>query len=445
MKSFVLNPVNLMRTLTLSLDLAVNGINMHQQHTAIICWYIADAMELDLAQQQTLLIAALMHDIGAAPDMDERSILLSPDRDTRLDYDIHIHGEKGYHLLRDSVCFADAAIPVRYHHDSWSGGNPSGLRGDAIPLASRIIHLSDVAEMHIDKNSPVLPQRAGIQEIIRAGSGKQFDPGVVDAFMDCSRKECFWLDQVNSYMPPFLERMNWGVAHFTPRDVLNIAEMFATLIDRTSVSTATHSRSVSRVAVLLAARQGFCETELYMMRVAGLLHDLGKLSVPSAILEKPGNLNADEVQIIRQHTYHTYRILSQIENWQSIAEWAAFHHETLDGKGYPFKIRGAGIPLGSRIMAVADIFVALTEDRPYRKGMNREKAERIMVGMVKAGKIDARLVDSLFDMYDEARATMLESVPEKGKPNAGARRLAPAYAAAPSAGTGRSYQGDALL
>lgn len=405
MISFSINPVNLMRTLTMSLDLAVNGINQHQLRTTVACSYIADAMKLDPASQQTLLSAALMHDIGAAPNLDERVKLVDPAQEKLLGRDIYTHAENGYQLLCESVCFGDAALPVLHHHDSWSGGNPSGAAGDEIPMAARIIHLADRVEVEISKDRPVLRQSKDIRVAIQAESGKKYDPDVVDAFMDCSTMECFWLDLVNSgYAPSFLNQINWGLTQFTAKEVLNIAELYATLIDRMSLFTATHSRSVSQVAVLLAANHGFCETELYMMRIAGLLHDLGKLSVPNAILEKPGKLEPDEVQIMRQHTYHTYRILEQIENWQTIAEWAAFHHETLDGKGYPFKVPGRAMPLGSRIMAVADIFVALTENRPYREGLNRDGSERIMRGMVNANKIDERLTSSLFDMYTDAQA-----------------------------------------
>jgi HD-GYP domain-containing protein (c-di-GMP phosphodiesterase class II) len=138
------------------------------------------------------------------------------------------------------------------------------------------------------------------------------------------------------------------------------------------------------------------------MRIAGLLHDLGKLSIPNDILEKPGPLTKSEQLVVRQHTFYTYRILQQLEPLGNVAEWAAYHHETLDGRGYPFKVDETTLSLGSRIMAVADIFVALAENRPYREKLPKETIERIMGTMVENHKISSRLVEILFDNYFEA-------------------------------------------
>jgi putative nucleotidyltransferase with HDIG domain len=208
----------------------------------------------------------------------------------------------------------------------------------------------------------------------------------------------------------------WGANSYTAEEGLRIAELYATLIDRMSAFTATHSRSVSRVAALLADEAGFCGAELTMMRMAGLLHDLGKLSVPNAILDKPGALTQDELNIIRQHTYYTYRILEQVDSASPIAAWAAFHHETLDGQGYPFKIQADDLPLGARIMAVADIFVALAEDRPYRARMPLDSIRSVMDGMCKAGKIDKHSMEMLFDRLQDAENIIREGM-EEGAPS----------------------------
>jgi HD-GYP domain-containing protein (c-di-GMP phosphodiesterase class II) len=200
----------------------------------------------------------------------------------------------------------------------------------------------------------------------------------------------------------FNDRMRLGWSPFSMEDMLQIAEIFATIIDRMSRFTATHSRSVSGVAVFLAKACDFSQSEIQLMRIAGLLHDLGKLSVPNSILEKPGALTSDEQLIVRQHTFYTYRILERLENLSNVAQWAAFHHETLDGKGYPFKEDRSTLSLGSRIMAVADIFVALAENRPYRKKLPKDTIRRIMTDMVDNQKISGTLVETLLDSFREA-------------------------------------------
>jgi HD-GYP domain-containing protein (c-di-GMP phosphodiesterase class II) len=403
MSIFYINPVNLIQTLTMALDLAVDGVSLHQRRSAIICSHLAEKLNLQIHEEHNLLSAALMHDIGAASSSEERRKLADPNMGWDRN-DIYQHAEKGYQLLVNSDTFLDIAESIRYHHDRWDGGNPSGLAGPDIPLNARIIHLADRIEIHTKKTGPILHNCVRVQKLIQEGSGSHFDPDLVDIFMDCSVKESFWLDLTVPDLASILnEKMKMGTTPLTIYDMLHVAEIFATLIDRMSRFTATHSRSVSGVAVFLAKWNGFSQSELYMMRIAGLLHDLGKLSIPNGILEKPGPLTNDEQLIVRQHTYYTFMILNQIEQFKTVAEWAAWHHETLDGNGYPFKLNDAYLTLGARIMAVADIFVALAENRPYRKKLNQESITRIMSNMVKENKISERIVQSLFDNFNEAQ------------------------------------------
>jgi HD-GYP domain-containing protein (c-di-GMP phosphodiesterase class II) len=412
MSIFYINPVNLIQTLTMALDLAIDGVSLHQKRTAIICSHLADKLNLQRNEENNLLSAALMHDIGAASSSEERRKLANPEVDWEK-HNIYDHAEKGYLLLINSDTFLGIAEAIRYHHDNWAGGNPSGLSGQDIPLNARIIHLADRIEINTKKTGPMLHNCKRVRDIILEGKGKAFDPDLVDVFMDCSVEESFWLDlTVPDFAATLNEKVKMGMTPLSIIDMLHVAEIFATIIDRMSRFTATHSRSVSGVAVFLAKWNGFAQNELHLMRIAGLLHDLGKLSIPNAILEKPGPLTNDEQLIVRQHTYYTYVILDQIEQFKTVAQWAAWHHETLDGGGYPFKLNEAELTLGARIMAVADIFVALAENRPYRKKLPKESIQRIMTGMVNANKISDRIVESLFDNFHEAELVVqtMESI-----------------------------------
>jgi HD-GYP domain-containing protein (c-di-GMP phosphodiesterase class II) len=140
------------------------------------------------------------------------------------------------------------------------------------------------------------------------------------------------------------------------------------------------------------------------MRAAGYLHDLGKLTIPSYILDKPDRLTPDEMLCMKQHTYHTFRILDTIGGFPQVAEWAAFHHERLDGKGYPFHHGAKDLTLGSRIMAVADVFTAIAEDRPYRKGMSKANALGVMEKLVDDGGLDGDVVNKLKSGYEDIDA-----------------------------------------
>jgi HD-GYP domain-containing protein (c-di-GMP phosphodiesterase class II) len=138
-----------------------------------------------------------------------------------------------------------------------------------------------------------------------------------------------------------------------------------------------------------------------LMEVAGNLHDIGKLAIPNSILEKPGKLTKEEMAVMKSHTYFTYSIINTIGGLQEIAEWAAYHHEKLDNSGYPFRCKEADLSTGARIMMVADIFTALAEDRPYRKGMDKDGVVRVLKEFSDRKQLDSRIVNLLIENYNE--------------------------------------------
>lgn len=342
-----------------------------------------------------------MHDIGAASSWNERRKISAA---SPLLVSYRKHAEEGYLLLKDNYKIKVLADIIRHHHDNWDGTNFSRLVGDQIPLASRIINIADKIELLIKPGIPIFEQRSYILSVINKYSGICLDPSLVEVVNDIAQKESFWLDLVNPncYELFFNKITEKNLTIFSLDDIIAIADIFATIIDRTSKFTATHSRNVAQMAVFLAKQNSFSSDELKVMEISGLLHDLGKLAVPNNILEKPSALTTEEFSVIKQHTYYTYRILQQIDGFDTIAQWAAYHHETLDGKGYPFRLKDSEISKGSRIVAVADVFVALTEDRPYRNKMNSNKVESIILDMVQQRKLDIGIVNSLFDNRQDA-------------------------------------------
>ena len=141
-----------------------------------------------------------------------------------------------------------------------------------------------------------------------------------------------------------------------------------------------------------------------MMRIAGYLHDIGKLKIPNEVLEKPGKLTEAEFNVIKEHAYYTWLLLKDVNGFGQIADWASLHHEKLNGNGYPFHLKGEQLPLGARIMTVADIFSALTEDRPYRKSMEKEQVIAILREDAQRELLSQRLVELLIGHYDPINA-----------------------------------------
>lgn len=161
----------------------------------------------------------------------------------------------------------------------------------------------------------------------------------------------------------------------------SLIEALATSVDEKHKLTSSHTERVTDYAVMLASRLGLPEAEVEAIRVASVLHDVGKISTPDAILTKPGSFTDEEFTIMKQHVVSTRRILDRIyfpPHQQHIPAVAAGHHEKWNGKGYPLGLAGHEIPLGARILALADVFDALTADRDYRKAMTIDQAMAII-------------------------------------------------------------------
>lgn len=397
---FSVDYLNLLLALSDAVDLASTRLSQHQIRTAFVCWEMAKAAGLETKDQDDLFVAALVHDIGALSPEDKIDL-------HRVEvFDTEKHCILGKKLLDPVPGYGRIARIVRHHHTPFS--KLADLpREDA--FLAQILNLADRVERSIDRNKFILHQSEGITAIV-GGLTCAIDREVINLFRKVSDREDFWLDVVSQRISGYL--LNSGPCRHRVLDlqqVRDFSRLFRNMIDYRSHFTATHSAGVSASAVALAGFMRKSEIGRSLMEVAGDLHDLGKLAIPNSILMKPDRLTPEEYAIIKQHTYFTYTVLISIEGMQQIAEWAAFHHERLDGNGYPFHLTEKEINLGSRIMAVADILTALTEERPYRAGLPQEKVMGVIRKQVGAGALDAGVVDSLEANYREIIAKMKES------------------------------------
>lgn len=276
--------------------------------------------------------------------------------------------------------------------EHWDGsGYPEGLGGDDIPLYARIALLAQVVDVFYTSGD----RKAAKQEALNR-SGAWFDPRLVSAFMRVSRKVEFW----QGLCAPDLQQRIFDLEPASRRvevdeDYLDaIALAFGQVVDAKSPYTSGHSTRVAQYAELMAAYLGMDKPARRRLRRGALLHDVGKLGVSNMILDKPGKLDDQEWQQMRDHALHTETILSRISVFGDMAFKAAAHHERLDGAGYPHGIKDQEISLETRIITVADFFDALTADRPYRKAMAVEKAIDIIESEI-GSAVDPRCVAAL--------------------------------------------------
>lgn len=376
-------------------DVPLPGFNVHKHNfanhsrrTALVSMYIARELNYDNRRLRDLYIAACSHDIGAV------EAFMESHSDSSF---IYGHSEFGSNIIKKLPLNRKISKFIRFHHENWDGSGPNGVYRSDIPEEAQIIHLADMFELIYNIEKPYWTQRESVTEWIKSKQGRFFSQYIVDAFLQASRTERFWLDYENlASNPDILTRMHPPIqAPVSLSIIKKIAVVFAAIIDKKSAFTHEHSIGLSNYAAMFSNYYGFDEETKMKMKVAALMHDIGKLSIPNHILDKPGKLTKEEYNIIKSHTYYTRLILGKISGMEDITEWAANHHETLRGTGYPEGMGADKLCLKSRIMAVCDIYQALTENRPYRAPMPKDKAFGIIDSMVEIGNIDADVVKAL--------------------------------------------------
>lgn len=232
----------------------------------------------------------------------------------------------------------------------------------------------------------------------------------MDAFLELALEEALWLQLVSPMLCHCLRhRFPLPEHRLNCEEIMAIARLFCDVVDFKSPSTSVHSLGVSATAKALAEFLSLPREEVKLIKIAGYFHDLGKLAVPRELLEKNDKLTEEERDIVKAHPYYTYDILSNIRGFQTLSQVASFHHERLDGSGYPFRLRGDEIPLGARILAVADVFSATREHRPYRAVMPKDEILKMLREEVKEGKLDPDVVQALIDHYEELEARFLDT------------------------------------
>jgi HD-GYP domain-containing protein (c-di-GMP phosphodiesterase class II) len=280
--------------------------------------------------------------------------------------------ERGADIARMVGLPERTADAIRALDEHWDGrGQPRGLAGDEIPLLGRILCLAQTAEIFYSAGGA-----DGACGVAARRRGRWFDPELVAALGTIRDDDAFWA----SLAEPDLRRWEPADQLLTvdaDREI-EIASAFAAVIDAKSPWTYHHSDRTSLIATNIGALLGFDRGELEDMRRVGLLHDIGKLAVSNRILDKPGALTTAEYERVKEHPLFTQWVLERVSCFRDIAPVAGAHHERLDGGGYPRGLAAADLTIPMRVLAVADVYEALTAERPYRHALEDEDALDLM-------------------------------------------------------------------
>ena len=387
-----------------AMDLVEPDVEHHHKQVAYLSYRLAEAMDLEERDRLYAVYGALLHDIGGVI---QQNITLE-----EVERNAPVIARAGGDLLRSFSRMRPLSDVVESSQTPWHSIAKLPKKLMTPHRLGQIIHLADVVSLALGEEESVLNQVEHIGRCISEQGRDEFHPDVTAAFRTISRREYVWMDML--YQPErFLE--------FVPEEAVSLdgtlrfTELMSMIIDFQSPFTAMHSAGVAASAAYLAKLTGMSQRECQMMRIAGYLHDLGKLKIPREILEKPGKLTDEEFNVIKEHAYYTYILLKDVRGFGQIAQWAAYHHEKINGSGYPFGLGGEDIPFGARIMAVSDVFSAITEERPYRKGMEKEKVISILRENVSSGALSGSLVELLVSHFDEIDAARDRESREAGQ------------------------------
>ena len=404
------NMRSLLGALARVMNIISSDVERHHERAAYLAFLVAEQMGLTRDDALLAVYSGLLHDIGAV-------LIEKPLSVQDIEHDALAVSRAGAHMLSDLPRFERISQVIAFCQCPWELVEKT-FRGfddeDHMRLMSiaSVVHLADVASVMLNPDVPVLNQAQAVRKAVADSAGIEFAPEACKAFLEVTEAEFVWLDVLHN--PEFVLLLTGEIQDVSLEDTVAYTRLVSRIIDFRSSFTAMHSAGVSASAKALAQLAGMTFDECLMMEIAGNLHDIGKLKTPRAILEKPGKLTEEEFNVIKEHPYYTRLMLMDVKGFNHIANWAGYHHEKLNGSGYPFHLGACDLDLGSRIVAVADVFSAVTEERPYRAGMDREHAMDVLNSNVKAGGIDGDVVALLAEHYSDVDAIRDETSRSEG-------------------------------
>ncbi len=377
-----------------SLKLANPELYKHSILTSRIAYSIGAELQIKGEQLRDLISGAALHCIGSLINNFEKN--KTKYRSTLTD----IYSRAGNQILSrchkiKSISDIFACNHAENRHQRFS--QTVCLQSDVIQMSCQIAHLLNVTDN-------ALLQANRIKTIVKNKMNAAKNEAIQIAFDRVAEKDYFWLHLVHpsdSISKSRAEKLREFDISLTIKDLSSLATIIARMIDFKSPNTINHSYGVAVSAYYLGMLSGLSEEECERLKIAGYVHDIGKLAIPDEILYKPTKLTDKEFNIVKKHPYDTYCIIEKVKGLEDIRDWAAFHHEKPHGKGYPFNINSLKLSVHHRILTIADVFSALREDRMYRKRFAKEQVITELQKMFCESCMDMNIVNLLIKNYEK--------------------------------------------
>lgn len=370
----------------------VHVTSRHAKRVAYMSVCVAEQLGICGKDLQDLAVYALLHDNALTQYIQEE--LHSNLTDMKEMPRIGVHCSIGEENIQGFPFHTDVKNVILYHHENADGSGPFGKKSEEVPLFSRIIHLCDLLDQACCRKAFTTETWEWAKDVLQRIRGTMVDEECAEALERILSEEYF-LSLGGNFEASLWNKVPRQKQELDFSQIKKLAGFFAKIVDYKSPFTSTHSIGVAERAEKLSRYMGFDEETVQKMYLAGALHDIGKVAVGNEILEKPDRLTDAEFAVMKHHAAYTYNILSEIDDFEEIRDFAAFHHERLDGTGYPFGKDASELNVQERMMACIDIYQALTESRPYKKGMSHERACEILKNMADKGWLDMDIIDKI--------------------------------------------------
>lgn len=363
----------------------------HGKRVAYISIVLGKELKMKKEQLADLMVCAVMHDNALTQYIYEEY----NHSGNNLAKTLGVHCQFGEENLKKFPFQTNMEGVILYHHETADGTGPYKVRGEETPLGAQLIHFADALDKQCDLANVNHTKYEQALNYLEKEKNSIFIENQVNLFKECFTStdlEKLSEDKIDNELKKLLPDV---IIDYSYAQMLDIMDIFAKIIDYKSEFTSNHSLGIAKKAMEMGKYYHYDEETCYRLYIAGALHDIGKLAISNQVLEKPDKLTEDEFAYIKNHAWFTHQILSKIDDFDDILHWCSYHHEKLDGTGYPFGKTAKDLDKNDRLLACLDIYQALGETRPYKQGLSHEKCIEIMRDMAEKKFIDNSIVEDI--------------------------------------------------